>query len=98
MLNRLILKVSKFQLPPPKRSGTVLKNIWGGPSCPPPTCQIGLRFGALQFDPLHDEFISYQLLSDDEIPPQVIKEATVTSKLKDGKEEKHLRMDAFGDP
>ena len=52
-----------------------------------------LRFGAPQFDSLHDEFISYQLLSDDDILPQVIKEATATSKLKDGKEEKHLRMD-----
>ena len=35
MLNRLILKVTKFQLPPPKRLGTVVKNILGGPSCPP---------------------------------------------------------------
>ena len=54
-----------------------------------------LKFGAPEFDSLHDEFISYQLLSDDDIPPQVIKEATVTSKLKDGKEEKHLRMDVI---
>ena len=30
MLNRLILKVTKFQLPPPKRLGTVVKNIFGG--------------------------------------------------------------------
>ena len=52
-----------------------------------------LKFGAPEYDSLHDEFISYQLLSDDYIPPQVIKEATVTSKLKDGKEQKHLRMD-----
>ena len=52
-----------------------------------------LKFGAPEFDSLHDEFISYQLLSDDDIPPQVIKEAKVTSKLKDDKEEKHLRMD-----
>ena len=29
MLNRLILKVTKFQLPPPKRLGTVVKNILG---------------------------------------------------------------------
>ena len=37
------LKVTKFQLPPPKRLGTVVKNILGGgPSCLPP-CQIGLR-------------------------------------------------------
>ena len=54
-----------------------------------------LRFGAPQSDSLHDEFISYQLLSDDDILPQVIKKATVTSKLKDGKEEKHLRMDVI---
>ena len=31
MLNRLILKVTKFQLPPLKRLGTVVKNIFGGP-------------------------------------------------------------------
>ena len=36
MLHRLILKVTKFQLPPPTRLGTVVKNILGGPSCPPP--------------------------------------------------------------
>ena len=30
MLNGLILKVTKFQLPPPKRLGTVVKNILGG--------------------------------------------------------------------
>ena len=41
MLNRLILKVTKFRLPPPNCLGTVSKNILGGPSCPP--CQIGLR-------------------------------------------------------
>ena len=35
------------------------------------------------------------MLSDDDIPPQVIKETTVTSKLKDGKEEKHLCMDVI---
>ena len=29
MLHRLILKVTKFQLPPPKRLGTVVKNILG---------------------------------------------------------------------
>ena len=40
MLNRLILKVIKFQLPPPKRLGTVVKNILGGHHGPP--CQIGL--------------------------------------------------------
>ena len=54
-----------------------------------------LKFGAAEYDSLHGEFISYQLLSDDDIPPQVIKEATVTSKLKDGKEKKHLRMDVM---
>ena len=31
MLNRLILKVTKFQLPPPKRLGTVVKNIFAPP-------------------------------------------------------------------
>ena len=41
MLNRLILKVTKFQLPPPKRLGTVAKNILGGHHAPP--CQIGLN-------------------------------------------------------
>ena len=30
MLHRLILKVTKFQLPPPKRLGTVVKDILGG--------------------------------------------------------------------
>ena len=42
MLNRLILKVTKFQLPPPKRLGPVVKNILGGHDAPPP-CQIGLK-------------------------------------------------------
>ena len=41
MLNRLILKVTKFQLPPPTRLGTVSKNILGGHHAPP--CQIGLK-------------------------------------------------------
>ena len=36
MLNRLILKVTKFQLPPPKRLGTVVKNILEGGIMPPP--------------------------------------------------------------
>ena len=36
MLHRLILKVTKLQLPPPKRLGTVIKNHFGGLSCPPP--------------------------------------------------------------
>ena len=29
MLNRFILNVTKFQLPPPNRLGTVIKNIFG---------------------------------------------------------------------
>ena len=36
MPHRLILKVTKFQLPPPKRFGTVVKNILGGHHAPPP--------------------------------------------------------------
>ena len=32
----LILKVNKFQLPPPKRLSTVVKNILGGHHVPPP--------------------------------------------------------------
>ena len=36
MLNRIILKVTKFQLPPPKRLGTVVKNILGGHHASPP--------------------------------------------------------------
>ena len=43
MLNRLILKATKFQPPPPKRLGTVVKNIFGGHHDPP--CQIGLNKG-----------------------------------------------------
>ena len=39
MLNRLMLKVTKFQLPSPKRLGQWSKTFWG-PSWPP--CQIGL--------------------------------------------------------
>ena len=35
MLHRLILKVTKFQLPPPERLSTVVKNIL-------PSCQTGL--------------------------------------------------------
>ena len=43
MLNRLMVKVTKFQLLPPKRLGTVVKNILGGHhALPPPPCQIGL--------------------------------------------------------
>ena len=40
MLNRLILKVTKFRLPHPKRLSTVIKNILG--SHHGPQCQIGL--------------------------------------------------------
>ena len=36
MPHRLILKVTKFQLPPPKRLGTVVKNILGGHHASPP--------------------------------------------------------------
>ena len=36
MRHRLILKVTKFQLPPTKRLGTVVKNILGGHHAPPP--------------------------------------------------------------
>ena len=36
MPHRLILKVTKFQLPPPKRLVTVVKNILGGHHGPPP--------------------------------------------------------------
>ena len=36
MPHRLILKVIKFQLPPPKRLGTVVKNILGSHHGPPP--------------------------------------------------------------
>ena len=43
MLNRLMLKVTKFQLPPPKRLGTVVKNILGGHHATPPPGQIGLN-------------------------------------------------------
>ena len=42
MPHRLILKVTKFQLPPSKRLGTMVKNILGGHHAPPPQCQIGL--------------------------------------------------------
>ena len=35
MVHRLILKVNKFQLPPAKRLGTVVKNILGDHHAPP---------------------------------------------------------------
>ena len=35
MLQRLILKITKFQLPPPKRLSTVVKNILGAIMPPP---------------------------------------------------------------
>ena len=40
MLHRLIVKVTKFQFPAPKRMGTVVKNILWDHHAPPP-CQIG---------------------------------------------------------
>ena len=43
MLHRLILKVTKFHLPPPKRLSTVIKNIFGGHHAPPPQCQMGFN-------------------------------------------------------
>ena len=36
----------KFQLPPPKRLSTVIKNILGGHDAPPP-CQIGLSLSLI---------------------------------------------------
>ena len=42
MLNRSILKVTKFQLPPLNRLATVDKNILGAHHAPHPPCQIGL--------------------------------------------------------
>ena len=44
MLNRLILKVTKFQLPPPKRLGTVLKNILGAIMPPNMSNRVKTRF------------------------------------------------------
>ena len=44
MLHRLILKVTKLQLPPPKRLSTVVKNILGGHHAPL-LCQIRLNKG-----------------------------------------------------
>ena len=44
MLHRLILKVTNFQLRPPKRLSTVVKIILLGnhaPPPPPPSCQTG---------------------------------------------------------
>ena len=42
MLHGSMLKVTKFQVPPPKRFGRVIKNILGGHHASPP-CQIGLN-------------------------------------------------------
>ena len=36
MLHKLILKVTKFQLCPPKGLGTVVNDIFGGHHAPPP--------------------------------------------------------------
>ena len=44
MLNRLILKVTKFQLPPPKHLDTVPKNIWGGHNAPPMSNRVNTGF------------------------------------------------------
>ena len=43
MPHRLILIVTKFQLPPPTHLGTVVKNILEGHHAPSP-CQIGLSY------------------------------------------------------
>ena len=59
MLNRLILKVTKFQLPPPERLGTVVKNILGGHHAPSPPCQIGLT----QFDYLRSVHNNLYIMS-----------------------------------
>ena len=46
MPNRLILKVTKFQSPPPKRLGTVVKNIFfGGAMMAPPMSNRVNSFG-----------------------------------------------------
>ena len=42
MFHRLILQVTKFRVPPPKRLNTVVKNILGGHHAPP-KCQIGFK-------------------------------------------------------
>ena len=67
MLHRLILKVTKFQLPPPpKHLGTVVKNILGGHhACPP--CQIGLnrhrKASQFTYDYTHEETRDKELYS-----------------------------------
>ena len=64
MLNRLILKVTKFQLPPPKLLGTVVKNIFfGGGGYHGPPRQIGLRIIAVFFYRL-----LYRTLKIQEVP------------------------------
>ena len=57
-----------------------------------------LKFGAPEFDSLHDEFISYQLLSDDDIPPQIIKEAKVLQSSKMARKKNISAWMSFGDP
>ena len=59
MLHRLILKVTKFKLPPANLWSTVVKNIFfggggggGGASCPP-SCEIELK--------LFDYFKAYRI-------------------------------------
>ena len=52
MIHRLILKDIKFQFPPPKHVGTVVKNIFGGPLAPPPpsTGRIALTEMKLEYE------------------------------------------------
>ena len=54
MLHRLILKVTKFQLPPPTHLSTVVKNILGGHHAPP--CRLGLNVHFLNNDSKRLEF------------------------------------------
>ena len=44
MLHRLILKVTKFQFPPPKRLGTVGRNMWGKHHAPPMSNRVKKSF------------------------------------------------------
>ena len=47
MLNGLILKVTKFQLPPPKHLGRVVKNIFGGHHGPPMSNRVNPNWSRL---------------------------------------------------
>ena len=63
MLNRLILKVTNFQLPPPKRLGTVVKIILGGHHAPPPPMSNRVN-GAYKFHEIRNDalvLLSYQV-------------------------------------